>query len=111
MGSDAMFLGGQRILFEFDHGAVQPVGVPGDDGVYMAGAHRLEQRQVAGPGLAAVGGYVVVGEGQDSLAAYLINERLAVLELTFDAQARAYPVTGNPCIDGEAGWAVQDHLP
>jgi hypothetical protein len=64
-----------------------------------AGAHVVEQREVPGSGLAAVGAEVVVAVHGDDGPAELLGEFPAVLLLPVDAEPGAFPVAADAAID------------
>src|SRR5690606_13424117 len=97
------------VLLQLGGGAVEAVGVPGEDGAVAAVADGVEHARVVGAGFAAVGAEVVVGVDLHDGEAELGGEGFAVFALSVDAEAAAFAVFAHAAVDaGEGGvcWLV-----
>lgn len=90
------------VLLQLGGGAVQPVGVPGDDDGGGALVEVGEHLPVARALLAAVGGEVVVDVRLDDVPAVPVGEGLAVFALSVDAEMGAGAVLADAQVDDGA---------
>jgi len=87
------------VVLQLQRRTVEPVGVPGEDGVSATSGEVVEQGSVTGSRLARVGTRVVVDVDGDDLPPELPGERLTVRSLTVDAESGTCSVLGDATVD------------